>query len=110
MPGAYPWTTATGRSAASETGRMPRSRRAILSPFDPATSTAEPGGNLAAIREAAAWADVTTSEDLAATPSLLRCSAVADGERDALLVTNASRRPASLALASASGAPLIASG
>ena len=63
-----------------------------------------------AISDAAAWADVTTSDDLAATPSLLRCSAVADGEREALFVTKASRRPASLALASASGAPLITSG
>src|SRR5215475_3759882 len=110
MPGTNPCTTATGRSAASDTGRNPRSRSAIRSPLEPATRTADPGGNLFAITLAAACADVTTSDDRAGTPSLLRCSATADGEREALLVTKARRRPASLALVSASGAPSIACG
>ena len=110
MPGAKPCTTATGWSAASDTGRMPRSRNAIRSPLEPATRTAEPGGNLLAITVAAACADVTTSEDLASTPSLVRCAATADGDRDALFVTKASRSPASFALVSASGAPPIACG
>src|SRR5215467_5720579 len=110
MPGTKPCTTATGLSEASDTGRIPRSRSAIRSPFDPATSTAEPGGNLFAMTLAAACADVTTSEDLAGTPSLVRCAATADGERDALLVTKASRSPASFARLSASGAPAIACG
>ncbi len=108
IPGTNPWTTATGLSAASDTGRSPRSRTASRSPFEPATRTAEPGGTLPAMSVAAACADVTTSADLAATPSLVRCSATADGEREALFVTKASRSPASLALVSAAGAPGIA--
>ncbi len=57
------------------------------------------------MRCAAACAEVTTSADVAGTPRPASCAAIADGEREALLVTNASRIPRRLASASASGAP-----
>src|SRR6266704_4010498 len=110
MSGAYPWTTATGRSAATDTGRSLRSRSASLSATAPATSTGDPAGNRLAISVAAAWEEVTTSAALVAIPSLPRCSAIADGDLDALFVTNASRRPALRAAASAATAPGTACG
>ncbi len=57
------------------------------------------------MRCAAACAEVTTSAGVASTPRPVSCAVIADGERDALLVTNASRMPRCLASASASAAP-----
>ena len=46
-----------------------------------------------------------TSSALAGTPSPVSWAAIAEGVREALLVTNASRMPDAAALASASAAP-----
>ena len=53
----------------------------------------------------AAWAEVMTSSGFAGTPSPVSWAAIAEGVREALLVTNASRMPDAAALASASAAP-----
>ena len=105
MPGAKPWATAAGRSSAVVTGRKPRSRTAARSPFPPTTSTAEPGSSRPASSVAAAWAEVTTSAAVAGTPKPAIWAAIAEGVREELLVTYASRIPASAALARAWGAP-----
>src|SRR5436190_8134644 len=97
--------TAAGRSLATDTGRKPRSLTATRRPMPPTTSTAAAGGSRSASRRAPAWADVTTSDALVGTPRLVSCAAMADGVREALLVTNATRRPAAFALAGASAAP-----
>ena len=82
----------------------------MRSPLPPTTSTAAPGSSRPASRVAAAWAEVTTSEAAAGTPKLAICAAMADGVREELFVTKASRIPESAALASASGAPGTAEG
>src|SRR5579872_5370962 len=71
----------------------------------PTTSTGAPAGSRAASSRAAAWAEVTTSAASPGTPSRFSCAAIADGVRDALLVTNASRIPRRLASVRACAAP-----
>ena len=71
----------------------------------PTTSTAAPTGRRSAACRAAAWAEVMTSSFPAGTPSPVSWAAIAEGVREALLVTNASRMPDAAALASASAAP-----
>src|SRR6516164_6674589 len=105
MSGAYPWTTAAGWSAATVTGRNPRSRTAMRRPMPPITSTGAPAGRCSASSRAAACAEVMSSPGRAGTPSPVSCAAMAAGVREALLVTKASRMPDAAALASASAAP-----
>jgi hypothetical protein len=71
----------------------------------PTTSTGAPAGRCSASSRAAACAEVMISPGRAGTPSPVSWAAMADGVREALLVTNASRMPDAAALASASAAP-----
>jgi hypothetical protein len=59
----------------------------MRSAMAPTTRTGDPAGSRPASSRAAAWAEVTTSLAVAATPMPLIWAAMADGEREALLVT-----------------------
>ena len=87
---------------------MPAAASASTRPSSPTTKAERTPRSLRIV--AVTSADVTTSSDEAVTPTELKRSATCAGVRLELLVTNASRLPASRSAATASAAPGMGSG